>query len=164
MARPAVTNVSSSTSFAAANPASRSPNDHSRERRPLRQLPVLARREILRRPLDDLKIDARLRDVAVRARVGPAGVQALQRIDGKRQLLVRDLDLLERVARELLGVRRHGEDRMPTNNGSFVRIVSAAPAALTSSAVSTPCTPGIASAALASMLVTRAAASGSSAL
>ena len=62
--------------------------------------------------LNVLKIDAVVRDVAVRARVGPAREQALQRIDRERQLLVRDLDLLERVARELFGIGRYGENRM----------------------------------------------------
>jgi hypothetical protein len=82
-----------------------------RERLALRQLSVLGAREILSRPFDVLELDA-LHDITVRARVRPAGEQALQRVDRERQLFVGDLDLLEGVARELLGVGRDGENRM----------------------------------------------------
>ena len=83
-----------------------------RDGRAHRQLPFAGRGEVLRRPLHGLEIDTEVRDVAFRARVRSAGEQALQRIDGERQLLVRDLDLLERVARELFGVGSDGENRV----------------------------------------------------
>ena len=51
-------------------------------------------------------------DVAVAARVRSARIQALQRIDGERQFLEIDLDLVDRVLRERLRLGGDREDRL----------------------------------------------------
>jgi hypothetical protein len=94
--------------------------------RPLRnrlafgQLALARRREILRGPLERPKVDPLIRDIAVAARVRAAREQALQRVDCERQLFVRDFNLLERVARELFGVGRNRQYRVP-NEQRLVR-------------------------------------------
>ena len=113
---PAVTNVSSSTSFAFAKPASTSPYDHSTSGSPVGSLSSPARRKVAGRPFDLLQLrradQAVVDGVAVGARVGAAREQALQRIDRERQLLEIDLDEVDRVLRDLLGVGRDGQDRL----------------------------------------------------
>jgi len=78
-----------------------------------RQLVVAGRGKITRFPLQGLQVDLRRRDIAVRARIGAAREQALQRIGHVRQLLEIDLDRLDRVGRGGLALGCDRQDRMP---------------------------------------------------
>ena len=77
-----------------------------------RQLVVARHGEVARRPLDGLELDARIGDVAVKPRIRPAGVQAVERIDHERQRLVFDLDQVDRVLGELFGFGGDRKDRL----------------------------------------------------
>jgi hypothetical protein len=76
------------------------------------QLAVGGGREVAGRPLHALQVDAGVRDVAVRARLRSARVQARERVDAERQLLVFDVDELQRVGRDLLALGGDREDRL----------------------------------------------------
>ena len=75
-----------------------------------RQLALRRRGEVRFGPLDLLDPRTALRRVAVLARVGAAGAQALQRIQDEGQRLEVQLDLLDRVVRGRLVHRRERRD------------------------------------------------------
>ena len=177
-----VTNVSSSTSAAFLKPASRSPNDHSSGVLPIGSWPCVVLGEICVGPLQffDGRRRGRLRpasprlrpspDVAFEPRVRSARPQADERIDDERQRLPVDVDLLDRVGGGELVDGRDREDRLALIH----RLVGERPLALGVRLDALAevghdvgrrrevvggqdaFTPGIASAALASMRVTRA--------
>src|SRR5690606_4460583 len=72
--------------------------------------------EVLRGPLEARDLAA-VDDVAVRAGIRAARIQALERIDRERQLLVVDANPLERIRRELLALRGDREDRLADEEG-----------------------------------------------
>ncbi len=77
-----------------------------------RQPPVGRIGEIGSRPFDRLQLQALRADVAVKPRVRPIGMQALERIDREGQRLQIQLDPLNRVLRRRLIHGRHGENRL----------------------------------------------------
>ena len=62
-------------------------------------------------PLERLELNARGTDVAIGARIGLVRVQALQRVDVKRQGLVMNFDFVERVLQRGFVFGRQQQDR-----------------------------------------------------
>ncbi len=72
--------------------------------------PPVRLREVRGRPLDRLQLQSLRADIAVEARIRSIGMQALQRIDGERQRLQIQLDLLDGILRRRLIHRCYRED------------------------------------------------------
>ena len=84
-----------------------------------RQLVIARRGEVAGFPFYRLQVDLGGSDIAVRARVGTARKQALERIDHVRKLLKIDLDRLDGLRCRSLAFGRDGKDRV-ADIGHFV--------------------------------------------